>query len=290
MNHWKEAPADRIPFISYEGELPDSFFRYRTIDLALLDSRIIDFELNESGIYLSGLDDLNDPCEGRLTIEFSSEADAIRYWFNALSELHPHQDEISLLAEAISRHRIYKKSPDFSLDGVYNLYQTIGRKHIRIACFTTDPINMAMWASYAKYIDSDNKVSIDGGGLCIEYQFGDEIRKEPFHPVLYTSKVPTYNPSIDDEKSLAKVFLTKSTEWSYEQEWRLIRTLTPIDTSDPPKTCNSKLKIEGAVKRVIFGIETPRAIIDHILNRNTLNIDFKRLSIDNRQQLRITEV
>lgn len=290
MSNWQEAPSDRIPFISYEGELPKSFFRYRSIDLTNLDSRLIDFELNESGIYLSGLDELNDPCEGRLKIEFSSEQEAIIYWMKALSKHYPKTDQITLLAESINRHRLYKKSPDFALEGVYNLHKDIGRKYIRTACFTIDPTNMAMWANYAKFIDTKNHQSMDGGGLCIEYQFDDEIRKETFHPVFYTSDVPVFNPSTDDEKTLAKAFLTKSPEWTYEQEWRLISTLTPIDPQKPPLTCNSKLKFEGAIKRVIFGLKTPKKIIDHIINRTAPNFTFHKVLVDNRQQLCISEV
>ena len=56
-------------YIRYDGELPSTLFRYRSISSKTIE-RLLNFEILESGVYLSSLKQLNDPDEGRFLVRF----------------------------------------------------------------------------------------------------------------------------------------------------------------------------------------------------------------------------
>lgn len=110
------------------------------------------------------------------------------------------------------------------------LIQDIRRKHSLI-CLSEVPDSLLMWSHYA----AGHK------GVVIEYVFDEkEIFTDPFLPPIKV-KYDTIRPSLkdidiykfacqpqneDDEDSSNHVFnaiwLTKSADWSYEKEWRII--------------------------------------------------------------------
>lgn len=102
--------------------------------------------------------------------------------------------------------------------------------HFRIACFTTNPYSMLMWSHYA----NSHK------GFCIEYDFpsyGCEKEKDlavNLFPVIYSDErvsvleyclLDMKSPTVTDEV-LWPIYkyglLTKSLDWMYQNEWRLI--------------------------------------------------------------------
>lgn len=99
----------------------------------------------------------------------------------------------------------------------------------RISCFAQTPYSMLMWSHYAKYHN----------GFCIEYEVpnhsndNDSIFQNLF-PVIYTDTrkdftrlslnwKTTGNLSHDDLWDFYKYgLISKSLDWKYQQEWRLI--------------------------------------------------------------------
>ena len=94
------------------------------------------------------------------------------------------------------------------------------KKH-GVACFTIRPDNALMWSHYA---DKHQ-------GFCLEFDTGHspfKLRGSRIHRVKYSDKYPQLSLS---EFYLARqpapytallLLTTKSTYWSYEQEWRLL--------------------------------------------------------------------
>jgi hypothetical protein len=85
-----------------------------------------------------------------------------------------------------------------------------------VACFASSADNQLMWAHYA-----------DGHrGFCLEFNASDE----PFsnaQQVIYSEEAPRLKPAhllseSEDDDMLRATLLTKSHQWSYEGEWRLI--------------------------------------------------------------------
>jgi hypothetical protein len=99
-----------------------------------------------------------------------------------------------------------KPEQAFSKDWVAN---------IGILCLTESFMNHLMWAHYA---DSHR-------GICI----GLEKQKAPFNNAMQV-EYSTERPEIEyplhrifTDKDLEQLLLTKSIEWSYEKEWRIIK-------------------------------------------------------------------
>lgn len=111
-------------------------------------------------------------------------------------------------------------------------------KLVSIKCFSENWNNLLMWAHYA-----------DGGrGMCVEYDLallnGNEPVLQHLFPVHYSShryikdgltdihaEIQTIKNAIatgselDDSawlKDMMAFYLTKSSEWAYEQEWRIV--------------------------------------------------------------------
>ena len=94
---WKEIDWSD-GYITYSGELPNYLYRYRSINMQSID-RLMDFELCEETIYLAGLNELNDPNEGRLSVRFSENISDIKsFFFESMEDQYPN----------ISQRRIYK--------------------------------------------------------------------------------------------------------------------------------------------------------------------------------------
>lgn len=264
---WKAMTDAAEPLISYSGSLPAKLYRYRSVSPSTLDQRIIDFEILEEGVYLSGLKDLNDPDEGRFIVSFEGTREEIAsYWKEAFKSVGV---AISLKdAERLA----YLRADEIIAAGrrvpkpVVDYTRRVIEYVLRVACFTTLPTNYSMWANYAKYSDG-SKVSIDHGGICIEYTCDESWRSVNLHPVMYSDDVPKINPVTRDELELVKAIYSKSSEWRCENEWRIFMILQSMPPFPSNLELNSKVRLEGSVSGIIFGLKTPDHVIAQVSGR-----------------------
>ena len=72
-----------------------------------------------------------------------------------------------------------------------------------------------LWAHYAR----------NGEGFCVGYRGCDDGDLEAIgaFPVIYSTQRPTMN-LFSDKEDWPRIFHSKSEHWSYEQEWRYVRT------------------------------------------------------------------
>jgi hypothetical protein len=279
---WTPIDTQSKKLITYEGELPTHLYRYRSLSLNTLD-RLIDFEIIEESIFLAGLADLNDPDEGRFTLNFQgSHEEILEYWHKALKSTAPHlsANEIAIIANANTNELL---SNDLQIpERVITHTRFVLEKVLRVACFTTHFQNYSMWAHYAKYIDQ--KGNHHGhGGICIEYQCDDDWRHLGLHPVEYADTVPNIRAVSRNESDLVKAIYMKSSEWRGENEWRIMSVLQALPPFPSNFTANSKIKLENSVQSVIFGMNTPNDLIKEITNRVRAKkpmIAFKRINND----------
>lgn len=101
-------------------------------------------------------------------------------------------------------------------------------KEFGIICLSSDYKNCLMWSHYAE----------SHRGFCIEYDFSKGIENDQLiFPVIYSNKRPSIpwklvkesergekNNIMEGQKlySFMKMLVTKSEEWKYEKEWRII--------------------------------------------------------------------
>jgi len=80
-----------------------------------------------------------------------------------------------------------------------------------ITCFTTNENNSLMWAHYANA----------HRGICIGFRTAACAALRCARPIIYQQALPTSDTSFVGRDDA--IFLTKSADWKYEQEWRVIQ-------------------------------------------------------------------
>jgi hypothetical protein len=267
---------------TYDGELPKRIYRYRNVSPRTID-RLIDFEILDEGIYLAGLNELNDPDEGRFLPKFEGpESEILQYWRAHFKRTWPKATTEAIETEAAARTKHLLENDFVPPDSFIADLRYFVEHIVRIACFTTQPVNYSMWANYAKYVGAD--VSIGHAGICIEYECDEGWRHVNFHPVEYSDVLPEINFLGSYEPDLVRSHYMKTPEWSAEEEWRILSVLqlSPQMLQAPPEnlTANSKIRILDGVRSVIFGLQTPKQIIEDVRDRVSVvkpHIRFKRV-------------
>jgi hypothetical protein len=82
-----------------------------------------------------------------------------------------------------------------------------------LTCFTANETNALMWAHYA---DAHR-------GICIGFRTAACAALRSARPITYQRKLPNCRIGFEDREA-NKIFLTKSTDWEYEQEWRVLQS------------------------------------------------------------------
>lgn len=224
-----------------KNNLPNVLYKYQDINDYSLKN------LYNDTLYFRNASDFNDPYDSALTMsdikfleedkvkEFATRfslstqlpKDEVQRYFTELPineafrrlvektplYLTPEQREILLkkLLNAI------KEEDEKFVTGVSDLYQ----RRIYATCFSEIPNSMLMWSHYA----NNHK------GMVLEYDFNELYSKEyldlliNLHPIFYTNKLLNL---AEYDKVKEKIFIStlaaisKSDEWEYENEWRII--------------------------------------------------------------------
>lgn len=141
------------------------------------------------------------------------------------------------------------------------------RENFKIVCFSENHTNLLMWAHYAK----------SHTGFCVEYDVSqleeNNVFKRRLYPVIYT-KTPLDLSLCRQSKRVdtAQVLLAsnKSSDWSYESEWRYIGTRDDDNNFKipvPPKTIYLGTKISPENETKITKLA------------NTKNIPIKKMQL-----------
>ena len=87
------------------------------------------------------------------------------------------------------------------------------QESVFIACFSEKCDSMLMWSHY----------SDEHRGICVGYNLHELIEKYNCFPVIYSNKMPQRKElDIGKKDMLYEAILTKSKDWEYEAEWRII--------------------------------------------------------------------
>lgn len=112
-----------------------------------------------------------------------------------------------------------------------------------IYCLTPFPLNTLMWSHYA-----DNH-----RGICIEFDKNNDLISKA-RPIQYLKEYPVLTAKSVRARPL-QVVLTKSKDWWYEREWRLVGSLT---VPGPTYLEERFVKLpEGAITAILVGCENP---------------------------------
>ncbi|MEX3960905.1 DUF2971 domain-containing protein [Paraburkholderia sp. EG286B] len=164
-----------------------------------------------------------------------SEIAEERAWYSKYSELNDPFEGIYV-----------NRSNDIAFDALIQKF--------RVCCFSKRNDNLLLWAHYAE----------NHRGICLEYDIPDDVHKKTFFPITYSESQPVLEkverfPAGDPNAGALSfkiedaVFLTKSADWKYEEEWRTLRI------TDKPQAKGEMHAIPGKLTAVYFGLRTSEA-------------------------------
>ena len=204
-----------------------SLYKYRPFNQYSLQSLI------DKAVWFSKPSDFNDPFDCGFVTDSNRLDENVKYALKKIcsktgrsiekidkSDFQVKESDITAFLEfQKSLHALFQHSGVFSLSSVNN--------------------DILMWGHYA---DSHN-------GFCIEYaRTQKNLLGEKAEPVVYKENIPslTLEDVTSDGTGIDKLWLTKSTHWSYEKEWRLIE---PEGGKSFQFPCD--------IKSIIFGLKMP---------------------------------
>jgi len=137
-------------------------------------------------------------------------------------------------------------------------------KNYRIFCLSPQATLLLMWAHYG----DRHK------GICLEF---DTTSKEisRARKVKYEDKLPLVSPDdiLKPERLVELMLLTKSNDWSYEEEYRLLARNEP--TFSLPTTDDFLQLSPGAITAVVAGCRADLTAIREIIRENAPNTPLK---------------
>lgn len=236
-----------------KNQLSQFLFKYRTIDST---KKILD----NNSLWFSNPNEFNDPFDCQIVPNTNNTLEEIETFIR--NNLEDKINEIEIKALAKGAFETPGKWKDL-IEGVFS--KTINKTGI--CCFTINEKNLLMWSHYA---ESHN-------GTCMKF----DILKDPDFfvyplPINYRDDYPDYNHLGDKQTLVKDVILSKSNNWNYEQEIRVLKI-------------QKKGLIQfnkNALVEIIFGCKTPKIEIEEIISRskkNDFNIKFKQARKKNRQ-------
>lgn len=241
------------------GELPRYIYKYMSMETA----KIV---LENNSIRFSKPPLFNDPFDCQLTIDTGNTDEEVDGYVNQIAKtkgLSAHQKE---------EYRIKLRNPNVRFQITNNSIQQ-AINSMKISCFSTAYDNLLMWAHYA------NKHY----GVVMKF---DVLKDASFfmvpYPVNYTKEYPVFNYLRDDYYKgggqIAPLLTkTKSSEWEYEKEVRIMKPDT--DIHNPSDYQLFPIKKEAIIE-IILGCqisdEQKKEFVYFAKNKGWNNLVFKQ--------------
>ena len=252
-----------------EKKVPNKLYKYKAIDKK---GHTLDLIKNDF-LYIGTVKGFNDAFEGVLNynpdeildylIENSIERLGLKInkqdYLQIIRSDNPYEElkkyayndpQVTISFEKFSK--ILDETFQFMINKIYEDFNDSLKEIMLVSCFTQKNKNRVMWGNYA----DNNK------GICIEYNLHDsknDYLLKSCHEVRYFSpdKYPDVtNILLNILKSnpldfMDSIFLNKTDDWSYEEEWRLIFRNDPFFRSFIKKI-NSNYYIKLPKPRAIY--------------------------------------
>lgn len=256
--------------------IPLHLYKYRKNDQYNID-------LQNGEIHFSKLKDLNDPFDGSFAIAAFNKRIiiyAILYFFPAMNKPAMNKSTINNINTYLNNHPEFLRNSNLVAGEIQEIIRNISESPIRIEesqiiefhnlfdeyiekigkkmdsfmvfCSSLAIDNELMWSHYADgnrgicaEIDSkyfDQIIKKDNGVLCGQVSYSSEF------PLLYFKNFNFRNKMISGKEineAAKKACFIKSTEWSYEKEYRFLVDNEGINENGLPKIPSSIRLIQG---------------------------------------------
>jgi hypothetical protein len=259
--------------------MPDRLFHYQRF----VEQHLVSL-LSGRTVKLSRPDRFNDPWDCRVHYRVptsTAEKERVFDWLKT-----EHRKRQPLVGEAERAQLAQQTMADLSslVEKMESgMYSAICNRY-RVYCLSEHPDSALMWAHYA---DSHT-------GVCLEF----DAQKAPFTRATGATKV-TYSKAYPDPDLCDtgyKPLITKSDDWAYESEWRLIAEERAFATAPVPPgaliTDNDFLTLPaGVLSSVTIGClasDTSRRQVEHLVRIHAPGVLVRQAALArDRYQLRI---
>ena len=204
---------------------PDKIYKFRNWD-DNLHKRI----LTHSELYLSSCDKFKDPFECRIPVRYDTATES---QLEEIIKKHLKVENPSISRQELRYEirELFKKKNFKNIEEQIKIQHEYRKKEFGICSFTTSLNNIVLWSLYA----NSHK------GFCVCFDF---LKMQSFieriyntnkilidlYPISYSNDFPEYNAYelLDQDDFIVRPLITKSKDWSYENEYRLI-SITHVD-------------------------------------------------------------
>ncbi len=235
--------------------MPNSLYRYRSVTECNIENL-------KNGIeWMSYPKDFNDPFDSSFKVSFRQlrneiyrvrwmpkilkklAAEGIDFSESEIEQIKGAENSISMLAKFVAMRdpSTAEKADEFAevidkaiadeFDHMGDEFRSLFREGYLVTCFSEQHKSIVMWSHYAG----------NHTGYCIEYDFKslgpDHPRTRMLYPVIYNKEffdaTEYYRASLlGDTQNFNNIFgiyvtISKSPEWCYEREWRMIFPIGP---------------------------------------------------------------
>ena len=226
--------------------------------------------LTDRELFLASPDKFNDPfdCSAPIRYEDFTKPEFLSYWTAALKRSHPGVRDYDIRRKV---KEFYKRCRSPSGKKLMAQYQEETIKRMRstdIGVFSLTA-NFRSILSWSHYADSHRGFCVGFHTMNLEAFIEEQGPSLDLGPVDYTKEYPVINAykTSDDDKT-KKIVWTKSKDWEYEQEYRIIWL----------NGANQLLRVpDGIIRRVILGCQVDPADKSDMIS--TLRFCSNRISI-----------
>ena len=221
-----------------------------------MDTRYKYFPVNEflfstlinSEIWFSNPNNFNDPFDCNLKCQYLKDYDfeertnnMLRNEFNSAISNESYIREHKIITSVAEAHEQKRKtkSEQINVDFESKVIET------GISCFSKNNSSILMWSHYSN----------NHRGVCLKFNTSDRVFFDNCHQVKYVQEFPGADANLDVEGSHNFLFFTKSEEWVYEEEVRVIKNSNSLSGFEP-----------DCLEAIYFGAKCKEKDIKTIMN------------------------
>ncbi|MFW9876762.1 MAG: DUF2971 domain-containing protein [Candidatus Thorarchaeota archaeon] len=247
--------------------VPDTLYKYLRIDNNFYNSILRNY------IWFSDPKTFNDPYDLNISFDFNCNENLLRKYFNSIISDPVRRKELNIndtiIEEKISE---FNRNPTEFINNARENIKNIISEDYGVCCFSKNCDNLLMWSHYT---DKHQ-------GICLAYnrKIDEECFSVPYivdYPEKYP-KVNFFECRISNNFFLSQFLLaTKSLDWQYEEEIRIIRDIGKY------KNIRGEINFnKNCLTEVIFGYKIDIKKVHEIIELFTLlkfNVEFFKMDL-----------
>ena len=232
-----------------------SLYHYQAFDDPARLARI----LTDNTVYCSNPKDFNDPwdcrpCFSKTQLDDPSQYERAVEWFVRIGRKRNPEIPEAEHARRAQVLRAERARLEWMIDQMTTDIEQAMFTQYRVYCLSTQADSPLMWSHYTH----------SHQGVCLEFSVQNALFCGAI-PVEYLDHYPEIDLTDDSHDGTLRAFLSKSKEWSYENEFRLVLAAPGFVYPDMPVTKDNFVTLpSGALTAVIMGCLMPKRDRDNI--------------------------